>query len=190
MPRKFREHLMRELDCTTHKARRKCFPITRRQCSFMVNYSKTKTSWHLWTWHKIWACVKSLICTNIKYYRKYSIYLLSRLYAILLSNITFLNYEWNKPMSLFRVSNEKIVISSTFIQNWIKLRPCIKKNENHYFIEIPRVVWAPVLSMLSQCCQHRSPTRIGWALIIHCSFWLPIQTIEFLMKLFLRMNIK
>ena len=28
---------------------------------------------------------KSLICTNIKYYKKYSIYLLSTLYAILLS---------------------------------------------------------------------------------------------------------
>ena len=49
------------------------------------NHSKTKTSWHLWAEHKKWAYVKLLICTNIKCYRPNSIYLLSRLYAILLS---------------------------------------------------------------------------------------------------------
>ena len=44
-----------------------------------VVYSKTKTSWQLWAGHKKWAYVKSLICTNIKCYRTYSIYSLSRL---------------------------------------------------------------------------------------------------------------
>ena len=106
MPRKFREHLMRELDCTTHKARRKCFPITRRQYSFMVNYSKTKTSWHLWTGHKKWAYVKSLICTNIKYCRKYYIYLLSRLYAILLSIAKKTARKWKLESWMFMLRPE------------------------------------------------------------------------------------
>ena len=52
---------------------------------YQLQHSKTKANWHLWEGHKKWVFVKSLICTNIKYYRKYSIHLLTRLYAILLS---------------------------------------------------------------------------------------------------------